>query len=1092
MNINNNNKLVSTTLSSFIGQAYGEKAGRENELSFGQSRIWLQDQLNCGSHHLNLARVLKLSGNLNLVSLKRSFDLLIARHQSLHTCFPSTVQGEAATLRHQSFSLEMPVTDLSPLAEGVREAELAFLLSAEAGRPFDLTRDLMLRVHLLKISAQEHILLVITHAIACDPRSMKILLNELGALYSACEQGKKEALTPITLLYADYVSWQRHCLQTGAFDQQLAYWEQQLKGLPLVHGLPLDYPRPAVQTFIGDVYVSKIDQTSYRLLIDLCRDQGVSLFAGLHAVFSILMSRYSNTDDIVLGTRVDNRQQSGTSGIIGGLMNLLVLRSSLAGAPNFLETLALSGETIQQAYEHQQLPFDCVIKHLQPQSDLSHSPLFQIMMTLEEEDESFLALPGIEVSELNLKNFGGAQFDLNLNIVEKAQGLELSWEFNTALFNQETIQQMAGHFEILLSAVLQSPNTNVFAHELVIGQERQQLLHSWNNTAIDWPSNKCIHEFFEVRASLHPEQEAVRCDGTYLTYGELNHRANQLAYYLKAKGVKPDTLVGVCVERSLDMMVSILAILKAGGAYLPLDPDYPETRLAYMLSDSGIDIVLTQARVLDSLPFLKNLALCIDDEQLAIRLSAMPSDNLPVSSLGLGAEHLAYVIYTSGSTGRPKGVMVEHGNTVALLAWALGMYSQQTLECVLASTSMCFDLSIFEMFAPLAAGGSVLIVKNILDFSEADDIDKVTLVNTVPSAAQVLLTGVKLPAKLKTVNLAGEALKQELVDGLYQAGFSSVYDLYGPSEDTTYSTYKLRTANGRASIGTAIANTQLYVLTPSGQLAPIGVSGELYIGGAGLTRGYLNRPELNDEKFVANPFYGGPGSNSSKRLYRTGDLVRWLPCGELEYLGRIDHQVKVRGFRIELGEIEHVLEDCEGIKDAVVLARESDNNDKRLVAYLVATGSDSHEARLMEEVRQQARKTLPEYMVPAAFVLLEHLPLTANGKLDRSALPEPDMKVLRAEYVAPKTETEKILSGIWQEVLEIERVGVLDDFFHLGGHSLLVMKMLAKIEKRLHVKLSVTYTFTMGNLSALALHIDVLTGRHNPDNNSEELDFFEI
>lgn len=1092
MNINNNNKMGSTALSSFIGQAYGEMIGGDNELSFSQSRIWLQDQLSGGSHHLNLAVALKLSGSLNQASLQRAFDLLLARHQSLHTCFQVGENDSVIPVFLQALSLEMPVTDLSDMAAGAREAEIATLLSAEVGRPFDLARDLMLRAHLLKVAADEHILLVISHAMACDPSSMKVLLNELGIMYSASEQGKEKPLMPITLKYSDYAHWQRYGLQTGVFDQQLAYWEQQLKGLPLVHGLPLDHPRPAIQTFNGDVHVSTLDQASHELLAALCREQGASLFAGLHAVFSILMSRYSNIDDIVIGTQADNRQHSGAAGLIGSLMNFLVLRSNLAGDPDFLEVLALSRETIQQAYEHQQLPFECVIKQQQLKSGLSHSPLFQVVMTLQQEDESCLVLPGIEVSELKLKGVGSTQFDLSLNILEKAQGLELAWEFNTDLFNQETIQQMARHFEVLLSALSQSPNRHVFGHELVTEQERQQLLLGWNNTATDWPSNRCIHEFFEARVSLQPELEAVRCDGTYLTYEDLNRRANQLAHYLKAQGVKPETLVGVCVERSLDMVVAILAILKAGGAYLPLDPDYPESRLAYMLSDSGVDIVLTQSQVLDSLPFLESWALCLDDAQLAIRLTAMPSDNLSVSSVGLCAEHLAYVIYTSGSTGKPKGVMVEHRNTAALLAWALDFYSRETFGCVLASTSMCFDLSIFEIFAPLAAGGSVLIVKNILNFFETDALDKVTLVNTVPSAAKILLSGKKLPVKLKTINLAGEALKQDLVDSLYQAGFSSVYDLYGPSEDTTYSTYKLRTAKGRASIGTGIANTQLYVLTQSGQLAPKGVSGELYIGGAGLTRGYLNRPELNDEKFVTNPFYDGLGSNSSKRLYRTGDLVRWLPSGELEYLGRIDHQVKVRGYRIELGEIEHVLEECDGIKEAVVLAREAGGNDKRLVGYLVATGADSYEARLIEEARQHARKTLPDYMVPTAFVLLEHLPLTANGKIDRNALPEPNIEALRPEYVAPQTETEKGLSGIWQEVLEIDRVGVLDDFFQLGGHSLLVMKLLAKIEKRLHVKLSVTYTFTMGNLSALAQHIDALTGKHDPDNNSEELDFFEI
>lgn len=634
-------------------------------------------------------------------------------------------------------------------------------------------------------------------------------------------------------------------------------------------------------------------------------------------------------------------------------------------------------------------------------------------------------------------------------------------------------------------ALEHAPDQAVTTLPLLPEAERHQLLVEWTNTEVDYPAHKCIHELFETQVISNPESVAVICGDSQLSYKELNQKSNQLAHYLiQERGVAPDTLVGICLDRSLEIIVGILAVLKAGGAYVPLDPEYPKERLEYIMGDAQLTTVLTQRHLHGATPVGDAQAVYLDDEKLQRKLQLLSP--LAPEDTDLNPKNLAYVIYTSGSTGRPKGVLIEHRNTVALIDWAVRTFSKEQLSCVLASTSICFDLSVFEMFCPLASGGSLVIVQNIASLQYEKNTPKISLINTVPSAVEALLEADCIPDSVKTINLAGEPLKQTIVDQLYDENIDAVYDLYGPSEDTTYSTFVLRTPQGSASIGKPIDNCQVYLLNKNLQPVGQGIVGEIYIGGSGLARGYLNRNELTAEKFIANPFYKYGETRISERLYRTGDLARWLPNGNLEFIGRLDHQVKIRGFRVELGEIEQRLNEHVDVKSSVVVAKDAvGSNDKRLIAYVVPQERDevrddedvsevycaARQAKI-DSLREYVAESLPAYMVPSAFVLLAEVPLTPNGKIDRKALPEPEDSIRRNEYIAPRTETERVLCDMWQEVLKVDQVSVSDNFFDLGGHSLSAMKLVARVQTAFAVNIPLMTLFNGQSVSSLAEIID--------------------
>jgi len=1082
---NQNISHIDKRIQKFSGES------RDFLLSFPQQRLWLLDQIDGGSAHYNIPAALRLVGNLNEAAAQQAFTTILERHESLRTCFVAGNDGQPRQVIQPAAEFVVPLIDLTEMDEHLRQGRLTQCIADEAHRVFDLSCDLMLRAQLIKIATDEHIVLVTMHHIASDGWSMSILINEFSALYSAYVQGLENPLPPLTIQYADYAQWQRNWLQGEVLKQQLGYWEKQLAALPVVHSLPLDYPRPAVQGFSGKTVKTTINAHARKTLTALCHAQGATLFMGLHAAFSVLLARYSNEKDIVVGSPIANREQAEIAGLIGFFVNTLVLRSDLSQNPDFISLLDQSKSMLLDAYAHQQVPFEQIVERLQPERSLSHSALFQVMLVLQNNEQGILELPELSLSPVG-QSADVAKFDLTLNVFESEQGLNLECEYNTDLFTHDTITRMATHFAILLNALIAAPHENVFKVEMLSAQERQQLLIDWNNTQVDYPKDKCIHELFEAQVENNPDAIAVIFENQQLTYAELNQNANQLAHYLiQEKNLKPDTLVGICVERSLEMVVGILAILKAGGAYVPLDPEYPEARLKYMLDDARLGTVLTQCHLRETTPVTDQQALCLDDEKFQQQLQTHSINNPDTKQLGLTSGHLAYVIYTSGSTGNPKGSLLKHTSLCNLALAQIEKFCVTPASRVLQFASIAFDAATSELFMALGQGAAVILLTN-------QAVKSPTTISTI--VEQNYITHATLPPVLlpllnisqwhsvQTLVVAGDACSQHLAkkwskDRLF-------INAYGPSEITVCATVGFYTQDQSVlHIGKPIHNIQTYVLNEQLKLTSQGIVGELHIGGVGLAREYLNRPGLTTEKFIPNPFYDKNNTSSSERLYKTGDLVRWLPDGNLEFLGRIDHQVKIRGFRIELGEIENALWSYATVKDAIVITKEFNADDKRLVAYVVTdvktsvnsveNSSDviSHHETI-ESLREHLSQSLPDYMVPNAFVLLDQLPLTPNGKVDRKALPEPDFSARQNIYVAPRTETEKLLCEIWKDVLGVERISIHDNFFQLGGHSLLIMQMIPRLQTR-GLSMAARQLFTTPTLCDLAKVLEKNQSNHS-------------
>lgn len=781
----------------------------------------------------------------------------------------------------------------------------------------------------------------------------------------------------------------------------------------------------------------------------------------LLAAFNVLLCRHTGQEDIAVGTPIANRGRIELEGLIGFFLNTLVLRIDLSRNPSFLELLARVRDVAFDAYTHQDLPFEKLVEELKPARILNQPPFFQVLFVLQNDAVRELKLSDLIVSRFTAEG-NTTQFDLSLFMAETDQGLVARAQYNTDLFDAGTMQRLLAHFQNLLKGIVANPTEPIWAMSLLESSERAQLLLGWNETRRGYPSDRCIHELFEAQVKRTPDAVAVIFQHQKVTYRELSRWANQLAAYLRKFGVGPDVLVGICVERSMEMVIGLLGILKAGGAYVPMDPAYPKERLAFMLDDCKATVLLTQESLIAGLPEHEARVVCLDTDWEDIGRESEEKCVHEVIS-----DNLAYVIYTSGSTGRPKGVAIEHKNTTALLQWAREKFSPEEIAGVLASTSISFDLSIFEMFVPLSSGGKVIIARDALELPTLQTAEPVTLVNTVPSAMAELMRTGGVPTSVRTVCLAGEPLRTGLVQQIYQQQtIEKVFDLYGPTEDTTYSTFALRSVGAPATIGRPIANTQIYLLDSYMQPVPVGVSGELYIGGAGLARGYLNRPELTAEKFIPHPFGEEPGM----RLYNTGDIARYLPDGKIEFLGRLDHQVKIRGYRIELGEIEAVLTDYPGVRQSVATVREDDSGTKRLVAYVVA---NQELAPTTSDLRGFLKDRLPEYMIPSAFLILDDLPLTPNGKVDRKALPALDQSrpELNESFVYPRNTAERTIAEIWSQVLEVESVGVHDNFFDLGGHSLLATQVMSRLRESFQTEIHLRALFEYPTVAELAVQI---------------------
>jgi amino acid adenylation domain-containing protein len=1022
----------------------------QHPLSYTQQQLWFINQLQPGKATYNIAVAIDIPEKLNFTALVSSFHEIIHRHEILRTSFV-VVDGEPRQKIVDVVNFTIPEIDLRHLTAEQQRIELPKLSLAESQVAFDLETAPLLRAKLLHLQAEKSRLVLTLHHLVADGWSIQLLVTKLSEIYQTLCTEKPLELPDLPIQYLDFVYWQRNWLETEIINQHLDYWQEKLTGNLPVLQLPTDFPRPAIQTFQGAQQKFILSRKLTKAIKKLSQQEGATLFMTLLAAFKTLLYRYTGQTDILIGSPIANRNRPEIDSLIGCFVNTLVLRTNLAGNPTFKELLGRVRQVAIAAYTHQDLPFEKLVEVLQPHRDLSYNPLFQSMFVLQTPASDRIW----KTEEIDT---GTAKFDIFLSMMESGDSLTGTIEYNTDLFTADTITRIVGHFQTLLEAIVSNSQQPISELPLLTSAERQTLLVDWNHTQVDYPQAACIHHLFEVQVQKTPDAVAVVFGDEQLTYQELNQQANQLANYLQKLGVQPDVLVGVCVQRSLAMIVAILAILKAGGAYVPIDPNYPQERLQFMLTNSQAPVLLTQQQLVEKIGNCNAQVICLDDDRTLISQEKIANP----SSLTNG-HNLAYVIYTSGSTGQPKGVAIEHHSPVALIHWAKTLYSPADLAGVLASTSICFDLSVFEIFVPLSYGGTVILVENALSLAELNTAQPVTLINTVPSAIASLLSQQAIPSSVKTINLAGEPLSNQLVQEIYQLEhIQRVFNLYGPSEDTTYSTYALipRHHQQTITIGRPISNTQVYLLDQYLQPVPIGVAGELYIGGVGLARGYWQRPELTQEKFISHPF------EPETRLYKTGDLARYLPDGSLEFLGRIDHQIKLRGFRIELGEIEAALLQNPNVQQTVVVAQES-----RLIAYVVLADQT---ATSVNDFRLFLQKKLPEYMLPSTFVLLEALPLTPNGKIDRQALPAPDnlRPELTATYQAPQSQVEKTIAQIWQQVLKLEKVGIHDNFFDIGGNSLLLVQVNNKLREILQIDLSVVETFQNPTVKLLAQHLD--------------------
>jgi amino acid adenylation domain-containing protein len=1024
-------------------------------IGLAQQRLWFLQQLEPESWSYHIPIRVRLIGRLDYRALERALEEVICRHEALRTLFETTADAELPLqIVERPYPFELAVFDCEGQSD--RQQDVEEIIREQVRRRFVLEQGRLLRAALLRTTPEEHTFVLVIHHIVSDGWSIGVLAKELAALYDAFRAGRESPLPELPVQYADYSIWQREWLTQTVLQEQLGYWKQQLKESGEILALPAAGPRAAVESDqCGKVHF-RLNEEFHAQAREFSQRQGVTLFMALLAGLNVLLHRYSGQRNIVVGTPIAGRVVPEVEKLIGFFINMLALRCDLGGNPSAREVLARVRNAALGAYAHQDVPFEKVVEALQPERTLGHTPLFQAMLVVEHAADSEWKFQGLEAIPQEIDN-GTVKCDLTVSLRAGA-ALEGHFAFRTGVLDQGTAEGMARHFESLLRQMVANPEIRIGDLRLLSDAEFEQVVMEWNRTQMDCPY-ACIHRFFEEQAARTPTAVAVSCNGRHLTYAELNCKANQMAHYLRKLGVGPEKLVGICMDRSLEMVVVLLAILKAGGAYVPVDPNYPSERLALILNETEVTLLVVEEMYAGRVPAAPRQLRLSRETWMAIGTEDT-FDPPPAAT----PENIAYLIYTSGSTGRPKGVVLEHRNAALLLFWARHAFSAQDLAGVLAATSICFDLSIFEIFVPLAWGGTVFLAANVLQLPEVAADNNITLVNSVPSLVAELLHNGKMPASVRTINLAGELLSTALVAELYrQENIEKVFDLYGPSEDATYSTFVLRGATAPATIGRPIANKAAYILDAYQQPVPAGVAGELYIGGDGVARGYFRRPDLTAEKFIPDPFSGKPGA----RLYRTGDQARHLPDGSLEYRGRIDHQVKIRGFRIELGEIESVLRSHPAVREAAVLATGGSSGDKLLAAYVVLADARRQEST---ELRSFLKQKLPDFMLPSCFVFLEKLPLNSNGKLDRSALPRPERARTR-ESSAPRNELETMLAGCWAELLQVERAGVHENFFDLGGHSMMLVRMQSRLEQLLGRPIPILALFQHPTIGALAAYL---------------------
>lgn len=1014
-------------------------------LSFAQQRLWFLDQLEPGNDSYNMPLAVRLNGELHVAALERTLSEIVRRHEVLRTRFVN-VGGEPRQEVLPVEAVKLSITDFSSLSETEQEAAVSETATTESREPFNLSTGPLMRLKLLQLSDEEHVLLLTMHHIVSDGWSIGILIREVSALYGAYIKGQESPLSELSIQYADYAVWQRKWLQGEELERQFKYWREQLAGTTVVLQLPADSPRPARQNLQGAREDFELGAEVRVGLKDLSRREGVTMFMLLLAAFQVLLSRYSNQEEVSVGTAIAGRNREKIEGLIGFFVNTLVLRTDLTGNPTFNELLNRVREVCLGAYAHQDMPFEKLIDELQLERSLSYTPLFQVMLVLQNTPAETLELEGLKSSSMTIEGHT-TKFDLTIFMTETEQGLSGTIEYRTDLFNPDSIHRLISHFQTLLKSIISDPRQPISALALLTPAERHQLIYDRNQTRRHYPPQLCLHQLIEQQAARTPDAIALVFAQQQLSYRQLNERASQLANFLRLRGVRSDQCVGLLMQRSVEMVVSLLAILKAGAAYLPLDPEYPRERLRLMVEDSAAEVVLTQSQLKESLEGHPEWqVISVDEEWSSIAQQELENPDAEVE-----AHNLAYVIYTSGSTGRPKGVMISHRAICNRLLWMQETFPICAGDAVLQKTPLSFDVSVWEFFWPLMEGARLVIAEPGGHRDSAYLVrliteQQVTVLHFVPSMLQVFLEEDDVEqcvSSVRQVICSGEALSSALVTR-FRERLSEVKlaNLYGPTEaavDVTSWACEWEGKLDHVPIGRAIANTEIYLLDDHLELVPDGHPGELYIGGVGLVRGYLNRPDLTAQYFVPHPFSTTPGA----RLYRTGDLACYLPGGDIEYLGRRDHQVKVKGFRIELGEIEAALESHPSVSQCAVVTRTGQDEQTRLIAYI--TNPSRSEPHILE-LQDYLKERLPHYMMPTRFLMVEEMPLTLNGKIDRKALSVLEVKELTPEvaYAVPRTEVEQLLAGIWQDVLGIESVGIHDNFYRLGGDSILSIQIIAR------------------------------------------------
>jgi amino acid adenylation domain-containing protein len=1041
-------------------------------VSFAQQRLWFFDQLEPGTPAYNLPRAIRIAGPLNTRALAQTLQTIVDRHESLRTTFVSE-EGEPRQIVEPELTVELPITDLEGTPEPERLEEALRITRADATRGFDLSTGPLVRFRLIRLEAKVHVLVMVMHHIITDGWSISILFREIGDIYRSIIDRRPIELPDLSIQYSDFAQWQRDSFTQDVLGRQLAYWKQKLPESPRLLELPTDRPRPPMATHHGSSKRFLIDEGLAQELNNLSQRERATLFMTLLTAFQVLLMRYTGADDIMVGTPVAGRSEIELEHLIGLFVNTIVVRGDLSGNPSFRTLLQRTRTTTLEAYEYQDTPFDKIVEALEPERSMSYTPLFQVMFVLQNAPKQVIELSHLSLEELDF-NSGLAKFDLTLEVIE-ADGFLCTLEYSTDLFNSSTIDRMARHFENLLRSIVLNPDIPVADLEMIDRDEVERVLVEWNDTKRPYRRDATIHLLFEEQANCTPNHVAlIDHDGCKVTFDELNKRSNVIAHYLLSKRLQPDAPVGVCMERSIDMVAGVLGVLKSGHPYLPLDPSYPQERLAYMLADSGAPLVLSHRGLKASL-------------SEALGAGAVDLDSITTNSLGASDPHvpmssdaLAYVMYTSGSTGHPKGVEGTHRAAINRFEWMWREYAFQSGEICCQKTALNFVDSVWETFGPLLQGVSIVIIPEEIVLEPEQLVErlseqKVTRIVLVPSLLRVLLEDVsELGSRLSAVKLwisSGEALPLELAKR-FREEFprATLLNLYGSSEiagDVTSFEVKSVDELSSVPIGKPISNVQIFILDRNMKPVPIGVSGEIYAAGDCLARGYHQRPQLTAERFLINPF----SSDESERFYRTGDLGRFLADGNVEYLGRADSQIKLRGIRIEPGEIESILTAHPLVHEAVVIVPGKRLEAQQLVAYVVGVDGQPPSTA---ELRRFLKSRVPDYLIPSSFIPVARLPLLPNGKIDRKALPSPDLNQVAEErvFIAPRNETEEKIASIWRELLHLERVGIDHNFFEIGGHSLLAIQVLSRIRRLLEVDIPVRLLFNDPTITALAVEIE--------------------